>query len=98
MKPYPYPKYFKAQTLKKSKSRNSTSEKSECGNCVFPFIYGDRIHDICTTIDGDEPWCSLTYEWTGQWEYCTNLSCPGVDSPKENMTVSPGNEVGSCCK
>ena len=99
LKPYPSPEYFIPPALKKTKSSNSTSEKSECGNCVFPFLYGGRIHDICTTIDGDDkPWCSLTYEWTGLWEYCTGSNCPGVDLPADNMTVSPGNEVGSCCK
>ena len=29
-----------------------------CRNCVFPFIYDNRIHDSCTTINNDpEPWC-----------------------------------------
>ena len=32
---------------------------SGCGNCVFPFIFGGRIHTTCTTMDGDStPWCS----------------------------------------
>ena len=71
---------------------------SSCGNCVFPFMYGGRIHDRCTTIDGDNPWCSKTFEWEGEWEYCTDSSCPGVAPPTETMSVSPGNEVGSCSK
>ena len=30
-----------------------------CGNCVFPFTFGGRVHTTCTTIDGDpRPWCS----------------------------------------
>ena len=84
--------------MKGSNSSKPSSEKSGCGNCVFPFLYSNRIHDRCTTIDGDNPWCSLTYEWTGNWEYCTSSSCPGVAPPTETMTVNPGNKVGSCCK
>jgi len=82
--------------MKGSNSSKPSSEKSGCGNCVFPFLYSNRIHDRCTTIDGDNPWCSLTYEWTGNWEYCASSSCPGVTPPTETMTVNPGNKVGSC--
>ena len=76
-------------------SPSPTPPSSGCGNCLgFPWIYQNRIHDRCTTIDGDNPWCSTS----DGWEYCTDPSCPGVAPPTEVMTVSPGNEVGSCCK
>ena len=76
-------------------SPSPTPPSSGCGNCLgFPWIYHNRIHDRCTTIYGDNPWCSTS----NGWEYCTDPSCPGVAPPTEVMTVSPGNEVGSCCK
>ena len=78
-----------------SSSPSPTPPSSGCGNCLgFPWIYHNRIHDRCTTIYGDNPWCSTS----NGWEYCTDPSCPGVAPPTEVMTVSPGNEVGICCK
>ena len=73
---------------------------SSCGNCVFPFIMFGRIHDRCTTILGTNPLCATTsnYDQDGQFEWCTDSTCPGVAPPTETMTVSPGNEVGSCSK
>ena len=77
----------------------SPPSTGSCGNCVFPFMFNGRIHDRCTTIDGDaSPWCSKTADWDGQWEYCTDASCPGVAAPVEQMTISSGNEAGNCCK
>ena len=75
-------------------------QRSNCGNCVFPFIMFGRIHDRCTTILGTSPVCATTsnYDEDGQFEWCTESTCPGVAPPTETMTVSPGNEVGSCCK
>ena len=75
-----------------------------CGNCVFPFIYANRVHYTCTTIDGDpRAWCSNTVDengvhvnGAGTWEYCTDPSCPGVTSPA--VVVNPSNAVGSCCE
>ena len=81
-----------------------TNTTSGCGNCVFPFMYGGRIHDRCTTIDGDEfPWCSKTFEWESNWEYCSGSSCPGMTvSTTEQMsigsTATGSNVAGSCCK
>ena len=78
-----------------------------CGNCVFPFIFGNRIHESCTTIDGDsQPWCSTKVDAsgnhvasTGNWEYCTDSSCPGTSvSTTEQMSVNPLNEPGKCCE
>ena len=72
-----------------------------CGNCVFPFKFGNRIHNTCTTIDGDAtPWCSTQVDTSGNhvagnWEYCKS-NCPGVAAPA--MTVNPLNAAGSCCK
>ena len=73
---------------------------SSCGNCVFPFIMYNRTHDRCTTILGTNPLCATTsnYDQDGQFEWCTDSTCPGVAPPTETMTVSPGNEVGSCSK
>ena len=86
-------------TVLPTNSTGTTPSTGACGNCVFPFMFGGRIHDRCTTIDGDSnPWCSKTSDWEGQWEYCTDASCPGVAPPAEQMTASYGNEVGSCCK
>ena len=37
----------------------NSSGSVTCGNCVFPFTFGGRVHTTCTTIDGDpRPWCS----------------------------------------
>ena len=67
-----------------------------CGNCVFPFIFGGRQHDRCTSIDGDDPWCVTSS--SGDREYCTDPSCPGLPGNSPPMSVHPLNEVGSCCK
>ena len=82
----------------------SNSGNGTCGNCVFPFTFANRVHYTCTTIDGDpRAWCSNTVDENGigglaagQWEYCTDPSCPGVTSPA--VIVNPSNAVGSCCK
>ena len=78
-----------------------------CGNCIFPWIFGGRIHESCTTIDGDpQPWCSTKLDDNGvhvagggHWEYCTDSSCPGTSaSTTQQMSVNPMNAPGSCCK
>ena len=92
-------------------STNSPSSSSpptgNCGNCVFPWIYGGRIHEGCTTIDGDsQPWCSTQVDSTGvhvaggtNWEYCTESSCPGTSATTTpQMSINPLNAPGSCCK
>ena len=38
-----------------------------CGNCVFPFIFGGRKHTTCTTIDGDSPWCATEVDSSGAY-------------------------------
>ena len=72
-----------------------------CGNCVFPFNYLRRIHDRCTTFDGDDrPWC-ITGDNIGDWEYCSDPSCPGMAAnPAEVVTPHPLNlaNPGVCCK
>ena len=72
-----------------------------CGNCVFPFTFGGRKHTTCTTIDGDRPWCAMEVDVSGalvdgNFEYCTDPSCPGLNPPAIN--VNPNNAVGSCCE
>ena len=87
-----------------SPSPSSSSPSSgSCGNCIFPFLYSNRQHDICTTIDGDSnPWCVTEVDDSGymvSWEYCQDASCPGTSATTTpQMTVSYGNEVGSCRK
>ena len=83
-----------------------TNTTGTCGNCVFPFIYGNRIHDRCTSIDGDAPWCSTAVDSTGNhiqgnWEVCTDPTCPGMAAnPAEVITPHPQNvpNAGVCCK
>ena len=80
---------------------SASTSNSSCGSCVFPFVYAGRLHESCTTIDGDpQPWCSKTYEWTGAWEYCTSSSCPGTSETtvEQQMSANPLNAAGSCCK
>ena len=84
-----------------------TASTGSCGSCIFPFIFGNRIHESCTTIDGDsQPWCSTKVDANGHhvdgggnWEYCTDSSCPGTSvSTTQQMSVNPLNAPGSCCK
>jgi hypothetical protein len=41
-------------------------------NCVFPFTYGGKTYNDCTTDgdNGDIPWCSLTSDYQGILTYC----------------------------
>ena len=79
------------------------SPTGSCGNCVFPFIFGGRIHDRCTSIDGDAPWCSTSVDSTGvhvsgNWEYCSDPACPGMAAnPAEAITPHPENVGDKCC-
>lgn len=87
-----------ADTSAPSPPTTPSPSGSNCGNCVFPFIFNGRLFDSCTTIDGDAtPWCATSVDsagnYGGTWEYCQS-SCPGVSTP--SMTVHPGNAVGSC--
>ena len=77
-----------------------------CGNCIFPFYFGENLIETCTTIDGDtEAWCATSVEG-GQmvtWEYCTEPTCPVEGNRREKgnrgeMSVHPENAVGNCCK
>merc|ERR1719445_894473 len=82
---------------------SNTTGSGSCGNCVFPFIYSGRIHDRCTSIDGDAPWCSTAVDSSGvhisgqgMWEYCTDPACPGMAAnPAEAIQPHPQNEANS---
>ena len=75
---------------------------SGCLQCKFPFISAGRLHDRCTTIDGDRrPWCANEMYANGTMKdstYCTDPSCPGLEGNSEQMSVHPKNDVGNCCK
>ena len=94
--PSPSPSTYPTTTTPSGTSGPSTGS---CGNCVFPFMYGSRIHESCTTIDGSStPWCSTTYEYQGSTETCSE-SCPGASvASTPQMYVHPSNAVNSCCK
>ena len=90
-----------------SATSDTTASTGNCGSCIFPFIYNNRLHTSCTTIDGDsQPWCSTQVDASGNhvagggnWEYCTDNSCPGSSvSTTQQMRVNPLNEPGKCCK
>ena len=103
--PTPSPSSTSFPTTTSSPATNTTGSGS-CGNCVFPFIYGNRIHDRCTSIDGDAPWCSTQVDSNGvhvsgqgAWEYCSDTSCPGMSAnPAEAITPHPENVDSPCCK
>lgn len=81
----------------------SKDDQEYCGNCVFPFIYGRRIHTMCTTIDGkSEPWCGTVGDmdrqgWSKRETCSTSNLCPGTaESEIPELLVQSGNEVGNC--
>ena len=96
--PSPSPSTYPTTTTT-SPSGTSGPATGSCGNCVFPFMYGSRIHESCTTIDGSStPWCSTTYDYQGSTETCSE-SCPGASvASTPQMYVHPSNAVNSCCK
>ena len=81
---------------------SSVTGSGSCGNCVFPFTFAGRLHTTCTKIDGDaKAWCSTLVDESGvhvsgggNWEYCEDPSCPGVNPPA--MCAHPNNAAGSC--
>ena len=80
---------------------SSTADSGSCGNCVFPFVFNNRLSDRCTTMYGGEPWCATSVDSQGsmtEFEYCTDPSCPGLAGNSEEMSVHPMNAVGKCCK
>ena len=80
---------------------SSTADSGSCGNCVFPFVFNNRLSDRCTTMYGGEPWCATSVDSQGsmtEFEYCTDPSCPGLAGNSEEMSVHPMNAVGNCCK
>lgn len=87
--------------FKEQNQTKTSSELASCSHgpkqCVFPFIFNNRIITSCTTIDGDTtPWCATSVsreeKMTG-WGYCAR-DCPGVKDVE--MYVHPDNAVGSC--
>jgi len=94
------PSHLQHQVKEQNQTKTS-SELASCSHgpkqCVFPFIFNNRIITSCTTIDGDTtPWCAIAVsreeEMTG-WGYCAR-DCPGVKDVE--MYVHPDNAVGSC--
>ena len=73
-------------TMSTEPPSTTPTDKSSCGNCVFPFTFWDVEYTACTTIDGDpKPWCSTRVNENGvyvggYWEYCGS-ECPFVASP-----------------
>jgi len=75
------------------------SHKTVNGNangaaCVFPFEYGGKTYNRCTSVDGDpRPWCSTEKDGkldaSGKWGECgicpPNFhNCANIDGMKEN--------------
>lgn len=100
--------FIRAKSLQEhneeSKQHNKTKTNSELASCshgsrqcLFPFIFNNRIITSCTTIDGDTtPWCATavnTERVMTRWGYCTQ-DCPGVREVM--MYIHPDNSVGSC--
>ena len=102
--PSPSPSTSTSTSPSPSNTTTTGSGSGSCGNCVFPFIAYGRQSDRCTTMDGDSPWCATSVDSngfmeSGSWEYCTDLSCPGLSaSNSPSMTVHPQNAAGQCCK
>jgi len=77
------------------------SELASCSGgsnqCIFPFVFNNRIIPSCTTIDGDTtPWCATEVNGDKKmtsWSYCEG-SCPGVRAVE--MFIHPDNAVGNC--
>ena len=84
----------------------------DCGNCVFPFEFGFRFYDTCTTIQGgDQPWClegppvdegTHNYLFLPDIRINCNVSdplCPGVSKETTpQMSSHPDNMPGNCCR
>ena len=88
-------------TMPTTNTITATTKTVSCGNCIFPFIYNERLSDRCSTIDGEDPWCATEVdEWLEmtEYEYCTDPACPGLEGNSEEMSVHPKNDVGNCCK
>ena len=96
-------KTLHAQTdhMKHQNKTKVSSDLASCSHgsrqCVFPFIFNNRIITSCTTIDGDTtPWCATGVDREQvmtQWGYCSQ-ECPGVKDIQ--MFIHPDNAVGSC--
>ena len=46
-------------------------------NCAFPFIFGGKEYNGCTTLFDDDPWCftlvdddGVAVNGAGKWGYC----------------------------
>ncbi|KAL9967399.1 hypothetical protein ACROYT_G025616 [Oculina patagonica] len=65
--------------------------------CVFPFTYGGKTFDSCTTYaNGNTLWCSFDAVYVGQWANCVN---PCTSLPCKNggtCTVTGQGETYSC--
>jgi len=73
-------------------------QRPSCRDCVFPFLYNDRLHHTCTNIDGEQrKWCRTGRNLAGNWAYCLDETCPGVSvASTPQINVDPRNEVGKC--
>ena len=38
--------------------------------CVFPFTYGGKSYNSCTTVNHNRPWCSFDAVYRGLWANC----------------------------
>ena len=48
--------------------------------CVFPFTYGGKTFDSCTTYaHGNTLWCSFDTDFRGQWDDCGKNSTRVLD-------------------
>jgi len=96
-----------ASVVPTSISQDAVNGGASCGNCVFPFIYNNRIHNFCTNIgapSASDKWCSTVenydeaYDDDGpdNFERCTD-TCPGMTvESMPQMNVDPRNAVDSC--
>lgn len=86
--------YLECRTLEKSKLLNPEPDKP----CVFPFKYGGKEYDKCTTHGwGNVYWCGTTYSVgvNSGWGLCKCPECgcpaPETKNGAENEKSEKGN-------
>jgi len=92
---------FNLSNYPQAKPEQNGTRQGNCG-CIFPYVYYNRLINVCATFPGVDPFCATSTDQNGEmtsWDFCSDV-CPDGPGEAEPFPLpifpDPNNEPGNC--